>query len=121
MSIEQKCLECEEKLIGRRDKKFCSDYCRNAYNNRQNSDANSLVRNINNTLRKNRRILEELNPTEKVKTNRDVLLRKGFNFNYQTHTYTTKNGANYVFCYEHGYLLLDNDEVLIVKRDADKI
>jgi hypothetical protein len=79
MSIEQQCLECEEKLIGRRDKKFCSDYCRNAYNNRQNSDANSLVRNINNTLRKNRRILEELNPAEKVKISRDILLRQGFN------------------------------------------
>jgi predicted nucleic acid-binding Zn ribbon protein len=25
------CLECTEKIVGREDKKFCSDGCRNAY------------------------------------------------------------------------------------------
>ena len=77
MALESKCLECGDKLIGRADKKFCSDQCRNAYNNRNNSDANNLVRNINNTLRKNRRILVELNPKDKTKTSRDKLLSKG--------------------------------------------
>ena len=28
------CPECGEKIIGRVDKKFCSDYCRNAFNNK---------------------------------------------------------------------------------------
>ena len=26
----KKCLECDENVIGRIDKKFCSDYCRNS-------------------------------------------------------------------------------------------
>ena len=73
----RKCAECGDKLVGRADQKFCSDNCRNAFNNRQNSDANNLVRNINNTLRRNRRILHDLNPSEKAKTNRDKLLQKG--------------------------------------------
>ncbi len=30
------CLECHEKIVGREDKKFCSDGCRNAYNNKMN-------------------------------------------------------------------------------------
>ena len=30
------CLECGEKIIGRSDKKFCNDACRNSYNNKQN-------------------------------------------------------------------------------------
>ena len=34
------CPECGDKLKGRADKKFCSDACRNAYNNKLNSDAN---------------------------------------------------------------------------------
>ncbi|GAB5539157.1 MAG: hypothetical protein Salg2KO_12600 [Salibacteraceae bacterium] len=114
---ERKCKECGEKLVGRADQKFCSDQCRNAFNNRQNSDANNLVRNINNALRRNRRILEALNPREKTKTTREKLTQNGFSFTYFTHTYTTKNGAVYHFCYEMGYLLLDNDEVLIVRRE----
>jgi predicted nucleic acid-binding Zn ribbon protein len=114
----RKCAECGDKLVGRADQKFCSDNCRNAFNNRQNSDANNLVRNINNTLRRNRRILHDLNPSEKAKTNRDKLLQKGFNFNYFTHQYLTKTGSTYFFCYELGYLMLDNDEVLIVRRDS---
>jgi predicted nucleic acid-binding Zn ribbon protein len=117
MSTERKCAECGEKLLGRADQKFCSDQCRNAYNNRQNSDANNFVRNINNALRRNRRILEALSPGEKTKVDRDKLVAKGFSFTYFTHEYVTKNGAISKFCYEMGYLLLDNDEVLIVRRE----
>lgn len=115
---ERLCLECDTKLVGRADQKFCSDQCRNAYNNRLNSDANKVVRNINNALRRNRRILGELNPQDKSKTTREKLLQRGFQFNYFTHLYQTKNGSTYYFCYELGYLPLDNDEVLIVRRDS---
>jgi hypothetical protein len=34
------------------DKKFCSDGCRNAYNNKINKDSNNYMRNTNNKLRK---------------------------------------------------------------------
>ncbi len=54
------CLACERPIKGRTDKKFCDDSCRNNYNNRLNSDATPLIRNINNILRKNRRILLDL-------------------------------------------------------------
>jgi predicted nucleic acid-binding Zn ribbon protein len=62
----RKCKECGQVLNGRKDQKFCSDYCRNTYNNRQNEDATAYVRRINNILRKNRRILASMNPTGKV-------------------------------------------------------
>ena len=52
------CLNCEKTLKGRTDKKFCDDYCRNSYNNQLKASKNNLVRNINNALGKNRRILE---------------------------------------------------------------
>ena len=103
------CLECNEKIIGRADKKFCSDMCRNAYNNKLNSDSNNLVRNINNTLRKNRRILEEICKEDKVKVLKSTLLREGFDFVYFTHTRTTQKGSIYVFVYEYGYLKLENE------------
>ena len=102
--------------MGRADKKFCSDQCRSAYNNRANADATNFVRNINNILRKNRRILAELNPKGKNKIHKDKLLEKGFNLNYYTNVYTTKAGKQYHFCYEQGYLALDNDYFALVIR-----
>jgi hypothetical protein len=103
------CLECNEKIIGRADKKFCSDMCRNVYNNKLNSDSNNLVRNINNTLRKNRRILEDICKDDKAKVLKSTLLREGFDFGFFTNTRTTQKGSVYVFVYEYGYLALENE------------
>lgn len=112
------CLFCNKKITGRTDKKFCDDYCRNAYNNQLKSTANNLVRNINNALSKNRRILETLlPPTDKMaKVHVDKLLQLGFQFKYFTHTYINQKGNVYNFCYEYGYLPLENSWYLIVKR-----
>jgi YHS domain-containing protein len=112
----KECLDCGEEIKGRSDKKFCSDHCRNSFNNRLNSDENNFVKNINNILRKNRRILKDLNPDEKTKIHRDKLLERGFNFHYHTNTTTTRNGNTYHFCYEQGYLSLENDYLLLVAR-----
>ncbi|MCW3115899.1 MAG: hypothetical protein JWR18_4295 [Segetibacter sp.] len=116
--IDKKCIECNKPLKGRVDKKFCDDFCRNSYNNKLNSDTNGYVRNINNTLRKNRRILEETLPAseEMAKTTRSKMAEKGFQFKYFTHTYSNKKGNIYYFCYEYGYLLLEGDWILVVKR-----
>lgn len=114
--MEKACLECNEKIVGRTDKKFCSDYCRNAYNNNLNKDRKNLVRNVNNRLRRNYRILEELNPGDKTKTSKSRLLAKGFDFEYFTSIYTTKSGNVYYFIYDQGYLPLEGDYYALVKR-----
>lgn len=115
---ERLCLSCKKPLKGRLDKKFCDDYCRNAYNNLQNSDRNNFVRNINNALRKNRRILEMMLPEheETVRVTRQKMLEKGFDFKYLTHQLQTQKGSVYFFCYEYGYLPLEGDWLLLVKR-----
>lgn len=114
--MEKYCLECNEPIRGRADKKFCSDLCRNAYNNRLNSDNSNLMRNVNNILRKNRRILESLIPEETAKISKSKLGDLGFNFTYFTHLYINKKGITYYFVYEFGYLPLDQDYYLLVKR-----
>lgn len=113
------CLECGEKIIGREDKKFCSDSCRNSYNNKQNKDVNNLMRNINNRLRKNYRILLELNPEGKSKTTRNKLISKGFDFEYFTSIYKTKTGNVYYFLYDQGYMHLENEALILVKKDIE--
>lgn len=116
--MAKQCLECGEKIVGRIDKKFCSDGCRNAYNNNVNKDSKNLIRNTNNRLRKNYRILEELNPDQKTRTSRGKMIELGFDFNYFTSIYTTKAGAIYYFVYDQGYLPLDGDYYALVKRDS---
>jgi predicted nucleic acid-binding Zn ribbon protein len=111
------CLECGDKLIGREDKKFCSDSCRNAYNNKINKDSNNFMRNINNRLRRNYRILSELNAEGKTTTTRHKLLNKGFDFEYFTNIRQTRTGNTYYFLYDQGYRLLDNDYFVIVRSD----
>lgn len=114
------CPECGEVIKGRIDKKFCSDMCRNAFNNKQNSDTNNYVRNINNSLRKNRRILEESLQGEKTTISKQKLVDKGFNFSFYTNQVVTKNNHTYTFCYEFGYLPLeDKNLILIVKRKGE--
>lgn len=111
------CIECGEEFAGRSDKKFCSDGCRNSYNNNLNSNENNLVRNTNNILRKNRRILKDLIKDSTTKTIDPTLLSsKGFNFNNITEFIKTKAGKLYFFCYEYGYLKLDTNKLLIVKK-----
>lgn len=102
--------------MGRADKKYCSDQCRSSYHNRLNSDQTNFMRNINNILRKNRRILLELNPNGKARVHKNKLLEQGFNFSYLTNEYKTKAGKTYRFCYDQGYLELDNGFYTLVVR-----
>ena len=111
------CLSCGKPLKGRSDKKFCDDYCRNNYNNQVKANTNNYVRNVNNALRKNRHILESLlGIQEMIKVSKQRLISEGFQFKYHTHTYTTTKASTYFFCYEFGYLPLEGDLVLIVKK-----
>ena len=111
------CLECDQKLIGRVDKKFCNDMCRNSFNNRANKDANEYVRKVNVILRKNRRVLAKLmDGKEKHKTSKEELLLNGFNLYYYTNLYETKQGKTYYFVYELGYLELEDEKFALVKK-----
>ena len=69
------CESCGEKITGRSDKRFCSDYCRNTKHNEANKDSS----------------------------------------NY-TNVYETKKGMRYHFCYDQGYLKLEEGWYALVER-----
>lgn len=116
--MERLCLYCQEPISGRVDKKFCSDQCRNAYNNEKNAGAENHVRRINGILRKNRKLLEGISgQVNKKIIPLTSLTNAGFNFKFYTSSYTTKKGHTYFFCYEYGYLKLGVDKVMIVLQD----
>ena len=80
------------------------------FDNKINEDANSTVRRINSILRKNRRILAKLNPDGKKTVDGITLAEEGFNFHYFTNIYRTQKGSKYFFCYDFGYIKLENDQ-----------
>ena len=76
------------------------------------------MRNINNKLRKNHRILSEQKYVEgKDKTTKSKLISEGFNFDYFTNLRIYKNGAEYRFVYDIGYKFLEEDWILLVRKD----
>ena len=113
--MDNVCIYCGAKLKGRTDKRFCDDQCRNAWHNSNPNRSEAFIKKINKILRKNRSILRFASPEGKTTVKMDFLLGLGFDFNYFTNIYTTKNKNNYHFCYDYGYLQLEDEKVLIVK------
>ncbi len=107
------CQECGRRLTGRSDKKFCTDMCRNTHNNRISAFRNNTMRAINHTLRKNRHILAQLCPAEKIRVTRNSLT--DFNFSYFTHVRQTPRGNTCFFVYDLGYRELANGNILIIR------
>ncbi|MEY2923629.1 MAG: hypothetical protein RLZZ337_169 [Bacteroidota bacterium] len=115
METIKHCLHCGKELLGRADKKFCHQQCRNDYNNVQNGKSNFYIRKVNTILKRNRNILESLAHKDKsIKVLERDLAKEGFSFEYFTNTYTTKAEKTYYFCYEYGYLKLDDGYFALV-------
>ena len=118
------CRTCGSRLRGRSDKKFCNDYCRNQFNNEQKArnGYSPFIRQVGNILLRNRRVLAGLLPdeAETIRVHRDKLLRLGYHFRYGTHQYTTRSGKTYHYCYDYGYLPLDNDWILVVRGKEER-
>jgi predicted nucleic acid-binding Zn ribbon protein len=117
------CPICSNPVKGRHDKVFCSDYCRNAYNNLRNSDRNNFIRNINNTLRRNRRILESLisNEEQLCKVRRGTLVEQEFNFKYHTHLQQGLQGETLYYVYDFGYQVLDDNWVMVMRSNRGEV
>lgn len=115
--VNKECLTCKKVIRGRSDKKFCNDYCRNVYNNSLKSQPASVVRKINASLLKNRKIiLALLQDNQTVKVKKSQLIEFGFRFRFFTHRFKSQKGSLYSFCYEAGYLQMEDDWILLVKQ-----
>lgn len=117
ISMEEKrlCPVCGDPITGRVDKKFCSDQCRNSFNNHRYSNENVMIQKVNRLIKKNYHILKQLNKDGKTKVKRSKLLQEGFDFNYFTGTYTTQKGSTYHLCYDQGYLTLSDETYLLIQ------
>ncbi len=110
------CAQCNEKISGRTDKKFCSDQCRFIFNNnkKQKSGVYKEVNEINKLLRKNRSILFGLNPDGTTHIKAASLIKLGFDFRYFTSYYKTKSANLYFLVYDVGYCYTSDDKIRII-------
>jgi hypothetical protein len=114
--MKKKCLDCGQLVMGRSDKKYCSDQCRNSHHNKRGRRINNLIRRINRRLSCNRRILYDLNPLGKHTVTREMLESKGFDFGLFTEISAGDANREYYFCYDQGYCFLSSHKVLLVDR-----
>jgi hypothetical protein len=115
---EKKCAECSALIAGRIDKRFCSDQCRSTFNNRLTLDDTKLIRNTNNVLRRNRRILLSLSQGGVTMIHRHSLQTRGFDFEYFTSSVRTKAGKRFFYCYDQGYIRTRKGYVqLVIKNE----
>ncbi len=117
--VHRKCSSCGQIIVGRVDKKYCSDQCRAIANKAARLTAESVIQSTNKILRKNRTILRTLCPIGKAIVKREVLVAMQFDFSSFSSLYTTRKNQVYYFCYDYGFTaIMDNGvpKALIVSR-----
>jgi hypothetical protein len=118
MIPERFCINCKHIIRGRADKKFCNDRCRGSYNYQLNLAGNTaLLRDINRKLKKNHGILKIFSASDRTRIGKRVLVSRGFDFNYHTSIQQNGKRKQYFFCYDMGYGILNEDEVILIKRN----
>jgi len=115
-NMKRICPVCKSEFDGRIDKKFCSDYCRNTFNNQKYQDINNYSRRINRILKQNRKILSDFFNRNITKIHKDKLISAGYNFDYLTNIYKTQKGKEYYYCYDFGYTIIENNLCQIVRK-----
>lgn len=119
-----RCSECGIALAGRKDKKFCSDHCRNYYNNRLKQKT-PYMKHVEGVLRRNRNILRELLREREGlfhrRVNRKDMSERGFDFDFFTNVVCTGKLEYVFFCYEYGFAEQGDDLYLITRRSRQSM
>jgi len=114
----KKCKICDNKIVGRPDKIFCSPPCKNYYHTKLRSVTKDAANQIDSILHRNRSILLEIlgkNGGQK-KVPRIVLENKKFRFKYLTHFHINSKGKTFHYIYDLAWMEFSDDEILIVRK-----
>lgn len=99
--MERFCPECNGIVVGRADKKFCSDQCRTSFNNKNENPRLNPVKNINRILIENRQILQSvLGQRKEVEISRISLVSRGYESYFCTHYFPVEDGRKLMGCYD---------------------
>ena len=112
------CEYCKKEFIGRSDKRFCSQTCKNQFNYQLRKQTKDITKEINNILHRNRIILNTIMGEKrgKMKVDRIELEKMNFNFKYITGYYVNKENKLYHYVYDFAWMEFSTQELLIVKN-----
>ncbi len=119
--ISNNCPVCGNKIIGRRDKRFCDDHCRSSYHHSNNSENDKVIRNMNKRLKRNRKILDHFNELGKVNCTTQQLIQLGFDFSIHTSIYINEVGETCYYCYDRGYISKGSQKYDLVKTEFEEL
>ena len=107
--VKNICQDCGEKLVGRSDKKYCNDYCRNNFNNKQNAFRYEHMKYVNRILKSNWRILQTLYKEGNLKSTEDILTGLGFKFECITGIEVQNEKVKLIRCYDYVLIKMDGN------------
>jgi len=113
-----KCKVCQEEIIGRKDKIFCSIKCKNDYHVTLRSVTKETAFPLDKVLHRNRSILLEIMGPKalKKKVKRSELVKKKFQFKFITHYNINSRGKTYHHVYDFAWMEFSDDEILIIHQ-----
>jgi len=115
----RRCGNCGAPVVGRLDKKFCDDHCRNDFNNARRAQQEAYIRRIFRILRRNRVLLQAACPGSKSFISKDQMDKSRYDYRYFTYSFITASGKHYyqVFDYAfHPFIRNHTPRMLIVYR-----
>lgn len=116
----QTCLQCGKEFEGRKNKKFCSISCKNAYHNDKIRSEEEHLNEVNKVLHKNWKTLAHLFHVYKsAPFSIEVAKAQGLNTQFFTHLYNSPRGDKYVMVYDYGFLKQLDDQIRIVQMDVE--
>lgn len=119
--VTRKCPVCGDALLGRSDKKYCSDQCRFMGNNKKRQATEWPILELNRTLRRNRTILKTLCPAGKSVVRKEVLDAMQYDGSVFSSIFVSHKKQIYYLCYEYGFTpILEKgvEKALIITRQA---
>ncbi|PHR46982.1 MAG: hypothetical protein COA32_08650 [Fluviicola sp.] len=115
----KECQQCGTEFLGRTNKKFCSNTCKNNHHNEAYRQSNKVVFNLDKKLHKNRAVLKDMFQVYRSSPiSIDILKARGFDKNFHTHTFNAPSGDRYVMVYEVGYKMSFDGQVQIIELEA---
>ena len=105
------CPVCNAPLVGRTDKKYCSDQCRYIANNKNKHALEQPILEVNAGLRKNRSILKTLCPEGRAIVQKEIPDALGYAYNLFSSIYVNSKKQVYYICYDYAFTPIVEQEV----------
>jgi predicted nucleic acid-binding Zn ribbon protein len=104
--MAKKCMNCDNPIQGRSDKKFCDDLCRSNFNHEHRKAHYQRVKEVNSILARNRKLLLLFAQqcADVLTIDIESLEAKGFNSKFFTHLRKQADGEIVYMCYDTGYV-----------------